>query len=113
MVLQQFIDWDNYARCLCIGQQDILPIKFDANLPWPHRYVVDDHFLSPELRDLIVKWAVQINQALGYDMNTCEFAIKDGVPYAIDFTNPAPDFEITSLTDYYFPWVVQKMASTT
>ena len=110
MVLQQFIDWDNYARCLCIGQQDILPIKFDVNRPWPHRYIVDDHFLSPELRDLIVKWAVQINRALGYDMNTCEFAIKDGVPYAIDFTNPAPDFEVTSLTDYYFPFAVQKMA---
>ncbi len=110
MVLQQFIDWDNYARCLCIGQQDILPIKFDVSRPWPHRYIVDDHFLSPELRDLIVKWAIQINRALGYDMNTCEFAIKDGVPYAIDFTNPAPDFEITSLTDYYFPFAVQKMA---
>jgi glutathione synthase/RimK-type ligase-like ATP-grasp enzyme len=110
MVLQQFIDWDNYARCLCIGQQDVLPIKFDVNRPWPHRYVVDDKFLSPELHDLIVKWAIQINRALGYDMNACEFAVKDGVPYAIDFTNPVPDFEVTSLTDHYFPFVVQKMA---
>ncbi len=110
MVLQQFIDWDNYARCLCIGQEDILPIKFDVNRPYPHRYVVDDNFLSPDLRDLIIKWARQINRALGYDMNTCEFAIKDGVPYAIDFTNPAPDFEVTSLTDHYFPFAVQKMA---
>jgi hypothetical protein len=110
MVLQQFIDWDNYARCLCIGQEDILPIKFDVNRPYPHRYVVDDNFLPPDLRDLIIKWAQQINRALGYDMNTCEFAIKDGVPYAIDFTNPAPDFEVTSLTDHYFPFAVQKMA---
>lgn len=110
MVLQQFIDWDNYARCLCIGQEDILPIKFDVNRPYPHRYVVDDNFLPPDLRDLIIKWAQQINRALGYDMNTCEFAIKDGVPYAIDFTNPAPDFEVTSLTEHYFPFAVQKMA---
>ncbi len=110
MVLQQFIDWDNYARCLCIGQTEILPIKFDANLPWPNRYVVDDHFLAPDLRQQVIEWAKRINQALGYDMNTVEFAIKDGVPYAIDFTNPAPDFEITSLTDAYFPWVVNKMA---
>jgi hypothetical protein len=110
MMLQQFIDWDNYARCIVIGQQDVLPIKFDVNRPWPHRYIVDDNFLSPELRDLIVTSSIKINQALGYDMNTCEFAIKGGVPYAIDFTNPAPDFEVTSLTDYYFPWVVTKMA---
>ena len=110
MVLQQFIDWENYARCLCIGQQDILPIKFDVNRPWPNRYVVDDNFLSPELRAQIIEWSIKLNQALGYDMNTTEFAIKDGVPYAIDFTNPAPDFEVTSLTDAYFPWVVNKMA---
>jgi len=110
MVLQQFIDWENYARCLCIGQQDILPIKFDVNRPWPNRYIVDDNFLSPELRAQIIAWSIKLNQALGYDMNTTEWAIKDGVPYAIDFTNPAPDFEITSLTDAYFPWVVSKMA---
>jgi hypothetical protein len=71
---------------------------------------VDDDFLSPELRAQIIDWSIKVNQALGYDMNTCEWAIKDGVPYAIDFTNPAPDFEVTSLTDYYFPWVVGKMA---
>jgi len=61
-------------------------------------------------QDDVVHRQLTVNQALGYDMNTCEFAIKDGVPYAIDFTNPAPDFEITSLTDHYFPFTVQKMA---
>jgi len=43
-------------------------------------------------------------------MNTVEFAIKDGIAYAIDFTNPAPDMDINSLTDHYFPWVVNAMA---
>src|SRR6185369_11683342 len=47
---------------------------------------------------------------LGYDMNSMEWAVKDGVPYAIDFMNPAPDMDINSLTPHYFEWVVKKMA---
>ena len=43
-------------------------------------------------------------------MNSVEFAIKDGVPYAIDFMNPAPDMDLNSLTPEYFDWVVKKMA---
>ncbi len=43
-------------------------------------------------------------------MNTVEFDVRDGIPYAIDFMNSAPDFDISSLTENYFPWVVKKMA---
>ena len=43
-------------------------------------------------------------------MNTIEFAMKDGVPYAIDFLNPAPDFERDRITPFYFDMVVEKMA---
>ncbi|HEY0736452.1 MAG TPA: hypothetical protein VGD69_16170 [Herpetosiphonaceae bacterium] len=110
MMLQQYIEWEKYARCVCLGQEDILTIKFDANAPWPHRYFVDHEFLTPEEGRLVTDYALKICRALGYDMNTVEFAIKDGVPYAIDFTNPAPDFDVVSLTEHYFPWVVNKMA---
>jgi hypothetical protein len=57
-----------------------------------------------------VKDAQIINQALGYEMNTIEFAIEKGVPYAIDFLNPAPDFERDRITEFYFGHVVDKMA---
>jgi hypothetical protein len=36
--------------------------------------------------------------------------VKDGIPYAIDFMNPAPDMDVNSLTPHYFDWVVTKMA---
>ena len=54
--------------------------------------------------------AQTLNTALGYEMNTIEFAVRDGVPYAIDFLNPAPDFERDRITPFYFDMVVQKMA---
>ncbi len=110
MMLQQYIEWEKYARCICLGQEEILTIKFDANAPWPHRYFVDHEFLTAEEGQLVTEYALKLCRALGYDMNTVEFAIKDGVPYAIDFTNPAPDFDVVSLTEHYFPWVVNKMA---
>jgi len=58
----------------------------------------------------ITKTARTICEALGYEMNTCEFAVRDGVPYAIDFMNSAPDFDISSLGETSFRWVVEKMA---
>jgi hypothetical protein len=57
-----------------------------------------------------VRDAQTLNMALGYEMNTIEFAVQDGVPYAIDFLNPAPDFERDRITPFYFEMVVQKMA---
>jgi hypothetical protein len=113
MMLQEYIAWEKYVRCIVIGQEDIMTIKFDANAPWPNRYFRDDHYLTDEEGRLVVDGALKINRALGYDMNTVEFAIKDGVPYAIDFTNPAPDFDVNSLTPHYFDWVVKTMADFT
>jgi hypothetical protein len=52
-------------------------------------------------------------RALGYDMNTVEWAVRGGIPYAIDFMNPAPDMDINSLTPHYFDWTVTHMADLT
>ncbi|MFZ1533506.1 MAG: hypothetical protein WAT14_05025, partial [Chitinophagaceae bacterium] len=42
---------------------------------------------------------------------TVELAIRDGVPYAIDFCNPAPDAERTSVGEENFEWVVETSAN--
>ncbi len=113
MMLQEYIAWEKYVRCIVIGRRHIMTIKFDANAPWPHRYFRDDYYLTLDEGRQVTDYALRINQALGYDMNTVEFALKGGVPYAIDFTNPAPDFDVNSLTPYYFDWVVKTMADFT
>ncbi|MGQ9876064.1 MAG: ATP-grasp domain-containing protein [Chloroflexus sp.] len=113
MMLQEYIAWEKYVRCIVIGRRHIMTIKFDANAPWPHRYFRDDNYLTPEEGRQVVEGALKLNQALGYDMNTVEFAIHNGVAYAIDFTNPAPDFDVNSLTPHYFDWVVRTMADFT
>lgn len=108
MTLQEFIDFDKYVRCFTFGKDDIVPVAYD---PRERRYLVIHEYLSAELGARVVRDAQLINQALGYEMNTVEFAIKDGVPYAIDFLNPAPDFERDRITQFYFDMVVEKMAT--
>jgi hypothetical protein len=110
MILQEYIEFDHYVRCICIGRREVLPIRWDPRLYWTERYVVDHQHLSPDLGARVVHDARLICEVLGYDMNSVEFAIRDGVPYAIDFTNPAPDFERSRIRDVYFRWVVEKMA---
>jgi len=107
MTLQEFIDFDGYVRCFTFGKTDITPVAYD---PRERRYLVEHEYLPADLGARVVRDAQTINLALGYEMNTIEFAIRDGVPYAIDFLNPAPDFERDRITPFYFSLVVEKMA---
>ena len=107
MTLQEFIDFQQYVRCFTFGKLDVLAVHYD---PRERRYVIQERYLSDELYGRVVRDAQTINMALGYEMNTVEFAIKDGVPFAIDFLNPAPDFERDRITALYFEHVVDRMA---
>ncbi len=107
MTLQEFIDFDEYVRCICIGKDFILPIKYD---PRRRCYVETDGFLPKAVEQKVLDGCWAINHALGYDMNSVEFAIKDGIPYAIDFTNPAPDMDVHAILPKYFHMVVNEMA---
>jgi len=107
MVLQEFIEWDSYVRVMVLGQEWVLPMKYD---PRERRYYVEHEHLTPELGARVVDDSLKLCKALGYDMNTLEFAVRDGVPYAIDFMNPAPDMDIYSLTPVYFNDVINALA---
>src|SRR5437879_12119660 len=84
-----------------------MPVPYDARA---RRYVVELEYLTPEVGARVVRDAQTLNRALGYEMNTVECAIRDGIPYAIDFLNAAPDFERERITEFYFERVVDKMA---
>jgi len=107
MIVQEFIEWDEFIRCLAIGQETVYPIKYD---PKARKYHENLDFMAPALRQRVIDDSLTLVRALGYDMNSMEWAIKDGVPYAIDFMNPAPDMDIYSLTPTHFDWVVKAMA---
>lgn len=111
MTLQEFIEFDDYIRCICIGREAILPIKYD---PKNRCYVpTPGGFMSKQLEETVREGAFKLCDALGYDMNSVEFAVRDGIPYAIDFTNPAPDMAKESVLEPHFSWCVEEMAKFT
>ena len=111
MTLQEGIEYDQFVRCYCVGKEKVLIMPYDPSKPYLSgmQYVNVDDYLSPELHARVEKDVITICEALGYDLNTVEFAIKDGIPYAIDFMNPAPDAELASVGEYNHNWIVSAM----
>ncbi len=111
MTLQEGIEYDQFVRCYCVGQEKVLIMPYDPSQPYLSgmQYVNVDEYLSPELHGRVEKDVITICKALGYDLNTVEFAIKDGIPYAIDFMNPAPDAELASVGESNHNWIVNEM----
>jgi hypothetical protein len=113
MTLQEGIEFDQFVRCYCIGQEDVMIMPYDPRKPYlsGEQYIYDPNYLSPELNARVTHDVRTLCSALGYDINTCEFAIKDGVPYAIDFMNPAPDAELQSVGAFYHGWVTEAVTN--
>jgi hypothetical protein len=110
MMAQEAIDFSAYYRCYVIGRERVHLMRYDPKAPHAERYVRDpppiEAWLEPRLR----RDALALSEALGYDMNTVELALRDGIPYAIDFTNPAPDADLHSVGAENFEWMVNNMA---
>jgi hypothetical protein len=110
MTLQEGIEFESYFRCYVIGQEKVRVMQYDPKAPHAERYVKSPVPVAPALNDRIVGDAIKLCQALGYDMNTVEFAVRGGIPYAIDFLNPAPDADYHSVGAENFEWVVNAVA---
>ena len=110
MMLQEEIIFDEYYRCYCIGGKNVRIMPYEPRNPHHLRYVAD--FKPDQKRlELMTDIVLRICKYLGYDFNTVELALRDGVPYAIDFCNPAPDAEVTSVGQENFDWVVEASAN--
>lgn len=110
MMLQEAVEFDSYFRCYCVGGKYVRIMDYEPRNPFHLRYVAD-HKPSEELRQKMHDYILRINRGLGYDLNTVEFAVRDGVPLAIDFCNPAPDADINSVGEENFEWIVETMAT--
>ncbi len=110
MLLQEEIVFEEYYRCYCIGGKYVRIMPYEPRNPFHLRYVADFSPSAERLREM-EEIVLRINQYLGYDFNTVELAVRDGVPYAIDFCNPAPDADIHSVGAENFEWVVETAAT--
>lgn len=110
MLLQEEIVFDDYFRVYCLGGKAVRIMEYEPRNPHHLRYVVDKAPSSKKLLNIVKDYTMRLCTGLGYDFNTVEFAVRDGVPYAIDFGNPAPDADINSVGQENFDWVVEEAA---
>jgi len=110
MLLQEEIIFEEYYRCYCIGGKYVRIMSYEPRNPHHLRYVADFKPSAERLKQM-EDIVLRINRYLGYDFNTVELALRDGVPYAIDFCNPAPDADLKSVGQENFDWVVETAAS--
>jgi hypothetical protein len=66
---------------------------------------MDRNFVPDEQAQILRETTLTINAFFGWDFNSCESLRKDGTWHPIDFANPCPDSQVTSL-HYHFPWLV-------
>ncbi len=110
MLLQEEIVFDEYYRCYCIGGKYVRVMPYEPRNPHHLRYSAS-FAPSAEKLKYLEELVLRINKFLGYDFNTVELALRDGVAYAIDFCNPAPDAERASVGEDNFNWVVETAAA--
>jgi hypothetical protein len=114
MLYQEAIDFDDYFRCYCLGGKDVLIMPYEPRNAPHQRYQTEmktQGEAGEQLLATIKDYTLRLCQGLGYDFNTVEFAVRNGIPIAIDFGNPAPDADINSVGPENFEWVVEHAAN--
>jgi hypothetical protein len=110
MTLQRGVNFKEYFRCYVVGQEKVHIMHYDPSRPFHERYVKDPPPADPQMIERVERDCITLCRALGYDLNTVEFACEDGIPYAIDFMNPAPDADVNSVGRENFDWIVGAVA---
>ena len=111
MLFQEEIKFESYFRCYCLGRKYVRIMQYEPRNPHHLRYVTNGGPVEKKLLKTTEEYVLRLNNALGYDFNTVEFAVRDGVPYAIDFCNTAPDADLFSVGQDNFDWVVENAAN--
>ena len=110
MMAQEAIEFTEYYRCYGVGRKQVRVMRYDPTAPFEARYVKNAPPTEAKLLRRIEGDALTLCRALGYDLNTIEFAVRDGIPIAIDFMNPAPDCDLFSVGKENFDWVLKAVA---
>jgi hypothetical protein len=114
MVVQKAVEFTEYFRCFVVGQKKVRIMPYDPRRPHAERYLQGAARAGTLRAKLLYRRmeedALKLCRALGYDLNSVEFAVENGIPYAIDFMNPVPDADVHSVGETNFQWIVDQTA---
>ncbi|HEX6924230.1 MAG TPA: hypothetical protein VF167_02285 [Longimicrobiaceae bacterium] len=107
MIAQEYVAWERFVRCLCIGREEVLPFEYD---PVERRFRAGAEPLPPELSAWLAAASRRLVRATGYDMNAVDWAVRGGVPYAVDLMNPVPELGEHQIGTAAFRWAISNLA---
>jgi glutathione synthase/RimK-type ligase-like ATP-grasp enzyme len=107
MLLQESIEFQEYYRCYVIGRNHTRIMSYDPTKPFHLRYSQKEPKIDPKLKEEIERISIKICTALGFDFNAIEYAVRDGIPYAIDFLQQIPLARRSYLHEENFEWLVK------
>lgn len=110
MMLQEEIIFEDYFRCYCIGGKEVRIMEYEPQNPYHLRYINSNEPISFDLKQKLTDYTLALNNELGYDFNSVEYAVRNGIAYAIDFFNPVPDADLLNVGLNNFNWVVEKIS---
>ena len=111
MMAQEAIEFTDYYRCYVVGRTRVRIMGYAPKEPHHLRYeAARGRSVPAAMVEKLTAGSLALCEALGYDLNTVEFAVRDGIPYAIDFMNCAPDADVHSVGQENFDWIVKAMA---
>lgn len=99
------LPYERFVRCVGLGPQT-RKVNYDPGAPLHDRYRMDHDFLSAEDAKVLENTTLTINAFFGWDFNSCEALLRNGIWHPIDFANACPDSQVTSL-HYHFPWLIK------
>ena len=113
MMLQEGIEFEDYFRCYGVGQEEVRIMRYNPGADNAQtRYTeIDPSPIHPDMIARVERDVLALCRALGYDLNTVEFAVRDGIPYAIDFMNPAPDANYHTVGQESYEWVIKRVGA--
>ncbi len=113
MMLQEAIAFEDYFRCYGVGRRHVKIMRYNPGADDARtRYTeVDPSPVPAKMKKRLERDVLALCNALGYDLNTVEFAVRDGVPYAIDFMNPAPDADYHTVGLESYEWVIKTVGT--
>ncbi len=97
--------FDRFVRCIGFGPQTRC-VLYDPDAALHDRYTMKTNFISAADEEHLRKMTLTINAFFGWEFNSCEALRKDAVWFPIDFANPCPDSQVTSL-HFHFPWLIK------
>lgn len=112
LLAQRLIRFTAYYRVFCFDRRDVLFVKW---IPRP--LGMGQYLLCPpgdigEARDRLTSLTIQLNEALGLDVNVVEWCVDgEGKWWVIDAFNEVPEVIPEMLPPEYYSWIVDRLVA--